>query len=122
VRIQTEPVIIHSDTRGALTKAWPGPVSGEVYTVELLPGHPRGHHYHRNGGEWFVPLQGVARLILEDPATGQRAEVRLEGIRARVEAGIAHTLIAADEAPALVLAIADCAWQDEETIPYPVAL
>ncbi|MDG1481368.1 MAG: hypothetical protein P8R54_17370 [Myxococcota bacterium] len=121
MRIQTEPVIIHSDTRGALTKAWPGSGSGEVYAAEPLPGHPRGHHDHRHGGEWVVPLQGVARLILKEPTTGQRAEVRLEGIRARVEAGIAHTLIAADEAPALVLAIADCAWQ-EETISYPVAI
>jgi uncharacterized cupin superfamily protein len=118
VRIQTEPVVTHRDHRGALVKAWPGPVSGEVYTVELRPGHPRGHHYHQHGGEWFVPLQGVAILIVEDPTTRERAVIRLEGIRARVEAGIAHTLLAADDAPALVLAIADREWRDEVTIPY----
>lgn len=122
MRIQTEPVILHSDTRRVRTKAWPGSVSGEVYTIELLPRHPRGHHDHRHGGEWFVPLQGVALLSREDPATGQRAVLRLEGTRAGIEAGIAHTLAAADRAHALVLAIADCAWPDEETIPDPVAL
>ncbi len=118
LKLQTEPVVIHRDGRGALVKAWPGPVSGEVYAVELRPGHPRGHHLHVHGGEWFVPLVGAAILVAVDPATGEQAIVRLAGVRVRVEAGIAHALFA--EEPAWVLAIADREHTDEQTICYEV--
>lgn len=118
--VHTEPITVHADARGALLKLWPGPVSGEVYAVELLPGTSRGHHWHRRGGEWFAPLQGVAVLVVEDPASGRREVVRLEGLRARVEAGLAHALYA--EAPALVLALADLRPEQDETVPCPVTL
>ena len=121
MHIRTEPVVRHRDARGALIKAWPAPIEGEGYAVELRPGHPRGHHYHRYGGEWFVPLQGAAILVIEDPQTRDRAVIRLEDQRARVEAGIAHALFAADGSPALILAIADREWATEETTPYQVA-
>ena len=121
MHIQTEPVVIHRDERGALIKAWPAPIAGEAYAVELLPGHPRGHHYHHHGGEWFVPLSGVAILVAEDPGSGARVVVRLDGLRARVEAGIAHALFAADDAPALVLAIADREWADEVTTAHRIS-
>lgn len=121
MHIQTESVVIHRDDRGALIKAWPAAIEGEAYAVELRPGHPRGHHYHRHGGEWFVPLQGAAILVVENPTTQARAVVRLDGLRARVEAGIAHALFAADGEPALVLAIADREWATEETTPYQVS-
>lgn len=118
--LRTEPLVVHADARGALLKAWPGPVPGEVYVVELHPGHPRGHHLHRHGGEWFVPLHGRALLVAEDPATGARAEVLLDGLRARVEPGQAHALYAVG-GPALVLAVADVAHPDEGTEPWPLA-
>lgn len=111
----------HLDARGALTKVWPGPVSGEVYAVELRPGCPRGHHLHRRGGEWFVPLVGVAILVVVDPSDGARAVVRLDGVRARVEPGQAHALFAADEAGAVVVAVADLRPDQDETLPWPVA-
>ena len=120
MRIETEPVVRHSDARGALIKAWRRPIAGEAYAVELRPGHPRGHHYHHRGGEWFVPLTGTAVLVAEDPETGERAVVRLTDQRARVEAGIAHALFA-DGGPALVLAIADLEHADEVTTAYTVA-
>ena len=63
--IETEPIEIFEDPRGQLIKAWPRPHGGEVYVVELLPGHPRGNHLHHHGGEWFVPLQGEATLFVE---------------------------------------------------------
>lgn len=121
MHIHTEPVVIHRDARGALIKAWPAPIEGEAYAVELRPGHPRGHHYHRHGGEWFVALQGAAILVAEDPQTQARVVVRLDGLRARVEAGIAHALFAAEGTSALVLAIADREWAAEETTPYQVS-
>ena len=120
MQILTEPVVCHRDERGALLKVWPRPVNGEVYAVELRPGHPRGHHYHHHGGEWFVPLSGAAILVAEDPQTGARAVVRLTDCRARVEAGIAHALFA-DGGPAIVLAIADREYADEVTTAYPIA-
>lgn len=118
--VYTEPVLAHEDARGALRKLWPGPVAGEVYSVELRPGSSRGHHLHRRGGEWFVALRGEPVLVVEDPATGARERVALAGLRARVEAGLAHALYA-DE-PALVLALADLRPEDDETHPWPVAL
>ena len=121
MHIRTEPIVIHEDARGALMKAWPSPVAGEVYAVELRPGHPRGHHYHHHGGEWFVPLQGAAILVAEDPQTRARIVLRLDGLRARVEPGIAHALFAADGKPALILAIADRDWATEETTPFQVS-
>lgn len=121
--LRTEPLPVHRDARGALVKAWPAPVTGEVYAVELRPGQPRGHHLHRWGGEWFVPLSGRALLVVEDPATGARAEVVLDGReRVRVEAGQAHALLALDGAPAWVLAIADREHSQDETLPHRVRL
>lgn len=120
--ISVEPVTRFTDARGALIKAWPGPVSGEVYVVELLPGHPRGHHYHERGGEWFVPLSGAATLTVADPRTGAQEQVTLSvGERARVEPFQAHVL-SASGGPALVAAIADFEHADEVTVPYRVKL
>jgi len=118
--IRTEPVIAHEDARGALRKLWPGPVPGEVYAVELRPGSSRGHHLHVRGGEWFVALSGAPVLVVVDPATGARERVSLDGLRARVEPGLAHALYA--EEPALVLALADLRPEDDETRPWRVAL
>ncbi len=118
--IRTEPVVVHEDARGALSKLWPGAVPGEVYLVELRPGSSRGHHWHARGGEWFVAVSGVAVLVVEDPSTGARERVRLDGVRARVEPGLAHALYA--EAPALVLALADRLPEDDQTSPYAVTL
>ena len=118
--VRTEPVLSHEDHRGALRKLWPGPVTGEVYAVELRPGSSRGHHLHTRGGEWFVALSGAPVLVVVDPTTGARERVSLVGLRARVEPGLAHALYA--EAPALVLALADLRPEDDETHPWLVAL
>jgi oxalate decarboxylase/phosphoglucose isomerase-like protein (cupin superfamily) len=117
--IRREPVRRIADHRGALTKAWPGPVSGEVYAVELLPGHPRGHHVHRAGGEWFVALTGAAWLVVEHPDTDAREVHRLSADRLYVPAGIAHALFC--DTPALVLAIAEVHFDHEHTVPHRVS-
>ena len=119
----TEPVVRHVDERGALVKLWPAPVRGEVYAVELRPGHSRGHHLHRRGGESFAALTGEALLVVEDPASGARELHRLgpAGPRVRVEPGLAHALWAADSGGAWVVAIADNEHADELTEQYQVA-
>lgn len=119
--IQTEPVIRREDARGALIKAWPKAVSGEVYVVEIRPGTSRGHHWHAHGGEWFAPLQGRALLIVVDPSTGARTSLLLDGLRARVEAGQAHALFCVGNEPVWVLAVADLRPEEDETTPHPIA-
>ena len=117
--IRLEPVLRHADQRGALIKAWPGAVAGEVYAVELRPHHPRGHHWHTHGGEWFIPLAGSAWLVTEDPDTGERCVAKLEHQRAYVPAGIAHALFC--DHPALVLAVAEVVHEQECTTPHLLA-
>ena len=119
LQLQVEPIDARRDARGALLKLLPGPVSGEVYAVELDKGVSRGHHLHARGGEWFMAVSGRALLVVVDPASGTRAEVMLHGVRARVEPGLAHAIFGLE--PALVLALADLLPQDDETLPYPVA-
>jgi mannose-6-phosphate isomerase-like protein (cupin superfamily) len=117
--LHPEPITVFADARGALLKVWPGRVDGEVYVVELRPGHPRGHHYHERGGEWFIPLSGSVCVTAMLPG-GEPERVTLSvGQRVRVDAGVAHVLSAAG-GPALVAAIADNIHQDEVTIPYTV--
>ena len=118
MKLQAEPVVRHTDPRGDLIKAWPGPVSGEVYAVELRPGHPRGHHVHTRGGEWFVALQGRAVLVTERLDGSERRVFALHQERVYVPAGLAHALFC--ESPALVLAIADVHHDQETTQRHPV--
>ena len=118
--IQTQPVEQFDDARGALIRAWPQGVSGEVYVVELRPGAPRGNHLHRAGGEWFIALIGRPWLEVVDPASGARQRLSLRGLRARVPAGIAHALGVEDDGPAWVLAVTDRPHAALETQPFRV--
>ena len=120
LKIQTEALQVIDTDRGQLVKAWPKPNKGEIYVVELHPGKPRGNHFHKYGGEWFVPLQGAVRLDVVDPKTGLKESIVLDQIRARVEAGQAHALCVIDNQTAWVLAIADVRHEDEETTPFRV--
>ena len=121
LQIRTEPIRIIATTRGQLIKAWPRPNGGEIYVVEVLPGQPRGNHFHRYGGEWFVPLQGTVHLKVVDPETNTRATIVLDGIRARVEPGQAHALEVVGNQSAWVMAIADVHHVNEETTPFMVS-
>lgn len=119
MHLHIESITVHRDHRGALLKIWPAPVRGEVYIVELLPGHDRGHHYHRNGGEWFAPIQGTVRIAAMVPGEEATAITLTTGQRVHVPAGVAHALRAVD-GPAIVAAVADCEHQDEVTISHKV--
>jgi len=119
VKLSAEPVVRHTDPRGDLIKAWPGAVTGEVYAVELRPGHPRGHHIHTHGGEWFIALQGRAVLVTESPDGSNRQVHAVSDQRVHVPAGIAHTLFCTS--PALVLAIADVHYDNEVTQPHRIS-
>ena len=119
--VQVEPLLRHSDARGTLMKALPHAISGEVYAVELRPGHPRGEHLHHASDEWFCALSGAAWLLAKTPGAEDQILLRLDGQqRVRVPAGVAHALWAADGQPALVLAGASRAHPHEQTQPWPL--
>lgn len=119
--LRQEPIVVHADHRGRLLKVWPHAVTGEVYAVELRPGHPRAHHIHQHGGEWFVALRGTPLLVTEHPdVPDSRRVTRLSGARVYVPCGLAHALFADDE-DALVLVIAEVNHPDEITVPHPLA-
>lgn len=120
--LRLEPVTIHADPRGALIKAHPGPVAGEVYVVSAQPGAARGHHLHRDMAEAFVCLSGDCVLGLLDPLTGAHRHVPLPvGVRAWVPAGLAHALFNVGSEVLVVLACAERLHdpQDVERVQVP---
>ena len=120
--IETAPVNVHKGPKGQLIKAWPKPVSGEVYVVDVSRENPRGHHIHELGYEWFIALSGEPKLIIEDPATKERAVVTLKGVRAKVPAGMAHVLVQQGPEKAVVMAVCQFEHNDEVTTSYLVDL
>lgn len=96
--------------------------TGEIYLTSALPGHVRGNHYHRETSEWFTIVQGTALLILGDPVTGERREIRLSVGAPQtifVPAGIGHAFInqADAEVPFLLIAYADRLYDPNDTVP-----
>ncbi len=73
------------DSRGSFLKIIHGrephlpPRTGEIYAVWAPPGQSRAGHYHPKTAEWFTVVQGECRMILVDPATGERLEQLLKG-------------------------------------------
>ena len=120
--LRLEPVTIHTDPRGALVKAHPGPVAGEVYVVTAQPGAARGHHLHRRMAEAFVCLTGSCVLGVLDPDSGEHRHVELPvGLRAVVPPGLAHCLFNVGQDLLVVLACAERLHdpQDVERVEVP---
>ena len=99
----------------------PEAVDGEVYTVTAAVGASRGHHFHRNMGEWFTSLSGEGQVVVEDPITGERCQASLQGQRVYVPAGLAHALFNTGDTELLVLACAEAAHDPEDVFPQTVA-
>ncbi len=60
-------------------------------TVELRAGSVRGNHYHKGKPEWLYIISGEILLMVQDPASKERAPVPLQaGELAYVPTGIAH--------------------------------
>lgn len=117
----------HADARGWLLKAIDGrephlpAYTGEVYVTMAVPGQVRGNHYHRLASEWFTLLEGQALVVLADPATGERRELRLsasEPTTLFVPAGVAHVFVnpADSGTPMLLLAYADQLYDPSDTV------
>src|SRR5438874_9201479 len=64
-----------------------------VAFIELLPGSPRGNHYHKIKEEWIYLIRGELSLVLEDLASKERAaETMVAGDLVKISTGVAHTL------------------------------
>lgn len=119
-RLRIEEIVRHLDPRGALEKLLPQATPGEVYLVRAAPGQDRGHHLHPNMGEWFTAISGEGQLGVCDPATGEQAWLSLSGQRVYVPAGLAHALRPMGDAPWVVLALADRAYDPADVVPFHV--
>jgi len=118
--LRVEPVARFEDARGALIKAFPGPVAGEVYLVALEPGATRGQHLHRRAGEQFTGVLGEPVLLVADPASGRTRRFALAGQRVSVPAGLAHAIVAPPGQPCLVAAAMDRAHDPDDVVPFPL--
>ena len=121
LHLKTEPIVVHTDSRGALYKLHPAAVQGEVYAVRAGPGDSRGHHFHREMGEWFTAVAGEGVVVAVDPKTGESAEVSLTGQRVYVPPGIAHAIFNTGAVNLLVLAFAEQAHTPSDVVAYPVS-
>lgn len=128
-RVTLIPRRLLQDERGWFLKAIDGAESGlpgqvgEVYLTMALPGQARGNHYHPDCDEWFTPISGRARLLLGDPASGERAEIALdaaEPVTVHVPAGVAHVFVnpADSGADFVLVAYAAKRYDPADTVPF----
>lgn len=128
-RVTLIPRRLLADERGWFLKVLDGGESGlpghvgEVYLTMAKPGQARGNHFHPHCDEWFTLAQGKARLLLGDPASGERAEIALdaaEPVTVRVPAGVAHVFVnPADSGSDFVLvAYAAERYDPADTVPF----
>jgi dTDP-4-dehydrorhamnose 3,5-epimerase-like enzyme len=116
------------DSRGTLLKVLHGNEQGlhrevgEIYLVSCEPGQVRGGHYHPLTTEFFTLIEGECQLLLADPLSGERAQLRLranEPCTVHVPNGIAHAF--ANNASAkrfLLLAYADRPYDPLDTVIF----
>lgn len=71
----------HEDKRGYLLEILRSDEIKEniqqIYFSTSESGAVRGGHYHKKKVEWFCVVKGNAKLVLEDTASGERAELVL---------------------------------------------
>ena len=131
-RITLTPRRLIADERGWFLKVIDGgeehipPHTGEVYLTMAVPGQARGNHYHPETDEWFTIVAGAALLLVEDPATGERAEFRLTAADPHtvyMPAGLAHVFVNPAEATEdfLLIAYAANRYDQTDTVPFAVA-
>ncbi len=80
---QGELAQIHNGNPGIRYLAW----------IDLSSGSARGNHVHRRKDESIYLIAGELRVVVEDPASGERGEVRMQaGDLIRIPPGIPHAL------------------------------
>jgi dTDP-4-dehydrorhamnose 3,5-epimerase-like enzyme len=119
------------DPRGWFLKVIDGkepslpPRTGEIYLTSAEPGQARGNHFHRHTAEWFTVVRGRARLIAQDPATGERRTWTLNAETPQtvfVPAGVGHVFVNPEDAAEafILLAYADALYDPNDTIPLNI--
>src|SRR5690349_22997227 len=80
--------------QGELAQFYDGePGMRYIAYIELLPGNPRGNHYHNHKEEWIYLIGGELSLVVEDIASKERASMTMSaGEIVRISSGVAHTL------------------------------
>lgn len=119
------------DSRGWFLKVIDGkepglpPRTGEVYLTSAEPGQVRGNHFHLHTAEWFTIIKGCARLIVQDPQTGEKLTWMLNAEVPQtvfVPAGIGHVFVNPEDADEafILLAYADALYDPDDTIPLKI--
>ena len=94
------------------------PIMMIAYT-ELRTGKPRGNHVHRRKHEWMYLIRGACRLIVEDPDTGTRDEIRIrEGDLISIAVGIAHVIDPLEDGHAIEFS--PSRFDATDTFPHPL--
>jgi oxalate decarboxylase/phosphoglucose isomerase-like protein (cupin superfamily) len=101
------------------------PHTGEVYVTCADPGCARGNHYHPKSAEWFTLLVGRAKLIAQDPMTGERRTWLLTAEEPKtvfMPAGVGHVFInpANASGPFILIAYAEYLYSPDDTVPLNI--
>jgi dTDP-4-dehydrorhamnose 3,5-epimerase-like enzyme len=72
-----------NDSRGWLTEILRPEDVGEAKFGQILitvakPGQTKGGHFHKRKREWYLVIQGTARLNLNDAVTNEKKEIILD--------------------------------------------
>lgn len=127
--VRPVPIDAYTDDRGVLYKVLRRtdpllPRSfGELYVLTTKRGQVRGNHYHRETTEWFVVVRGRMECCLACLDSEDRSRYTLDALNPcllRVPPGIAHSLTALSEEPAVLLAYADREYDEEapDVMPF----
>ena len=107
---------MHNDMRTVCKFGGEGPAHFDELGVGLYwiePGHPMTLYHHETGQEDFLVLRGACVLVIE----GQGRRLGAWDF-VHCPPGTAHTIVAAGEAPALILAVG--ARREKGSARYPV--
>jgi dTDP-4-dehydrorhamnose 3,5-epimerase-like enzyme len=126
--VEVRPLRRLDDTRGwfvkVIQKQHLGDLPfGEVYLSVGAPGETRANHYHERTTEWFAAVGGRGTLYLASFDGSARQTVRMDAaapVSVRVPPRVAHSLVADADSDLAVLAVADVAYDPNDTDTYPM--
>ena len=89
------------------------------------PGAIRGQHYHKRKTEWFIIIQGIAKIYLEDLNTKEKTQLEVTGEKpemVEMRPMLAHSIENIGKKYLYLLAIASepLNLNDQDTFAYKV--
>lgn len=76
--IETVPLRNYADHRGSLAENIQLDImeaSRHFFVSKSKPGVIRGNHYHKRKSEWFLIIQGICEIHVEDVETKEKASI-----------------------------------------------